>query len=572
MKILFLILFLVSININAYIQLSTKLSISEYEEKVRKSWFYCIFASGNSKAYKTEVDLNLSGENQDYIQKWNKFGREFITRRIEWDTNKTNQSFKINFYSEGLFLNKENELRMNDRTCSYKYWKSNVSNIKNILISKADFKIPENVWVIKITTEDDNSTIAETKINLFNKEYTNEDTENLYDKKLYSFDASSMEKYFIVNPSVEGIDNYISMDISRVKNDVSDDRFNWSLNLSFIGQQKCLLNLNGKNLEEILQFSISNKYDKTIENLSCFLSPKYIKHILSNLYLYGVGDFFETLDLLRKKIKINQSNNFHEMEKVQIIDKLLNRIKFYYSYEISKDIMYLLEYKDNFNLNGLEIIEKLRFQGISYLNSISMKIFDMLKRIESKGNWLNLITNKELLGLKILGLNSLSQEINSIVRMYGNIYKPNLVSSSHFDMIETSIKRLERNYLDFNENLRSLLENKESTKSQLEATLNSLKHFDISILYYSRKWESFNLKMFVPHNNIHDVLNSHKSLLVEIEKYFNINVKALRMNLNEYFKKHFEDPSIKDLFHGEQKEFNSLDDFINKFEKVIGEN
>ena len=586
MKIFFLTLFFLSISINARIRLSSRLSIAEYEEKFARGGLFCIFTSGNSKAYKTEIDLDIQGESQNHIQKWNKFGKEFISRRIEWDTNKTNQSFKINFYAEGLSLNEKHVLIRESKSCSYKYWKSNISNIKNVLKSKADFKIPKNIWVIKIKTEDNNSTGAITKINLFNQEYEKENSDKMFKKKLYSFDSTSIEKYFIVNPSVEKTDNYIHMDILRSKNDVSDDRFIWSLDISFIGQKECFYNLEGKNLKEILQFSIDNKYDKTIENLSCLLSPVYIKHILSNLYLFGVENFFDALDLLRKKLKINPNdlNDIHKIEKIQVIDKLLNRIKFYYSYEISKDIMYLLKYKDDYELNGLQIIESLRLQGTTHLSHISIRISQILRKIKLEEGFINSITNEDMIKLRILGENYLSQEIYGIVQMYNNIHKPKIISSVYFNNLEQSIKNLEIDFLNFNNDLKLLLKESNSTKSQLSTVIESLRILKHSMLNYSQYWESFNQKMFTPDNKIHEILISHKSFLSQIEAYFQINIKSLSLNLNEYFKKNFEDPALKDLFINKKdnsisnaqerldnNQFDSLDNFINEFEKVIKE-
>jgi len=554
------------------ISFHTKIDIAHFESKtVKSSW--CFTTNGWSKTFNSSISKSLTGDTAQYTQTYSAHGKQILARRISWDSLTTERSFYLNFNSGSSSF--EGATNFDSRKCSYKTWRGSSAAASNVLVGKAGFIIPKDVWLIRVHN-DFNRKYSATEIKLFNKDYERKEGKNkLIKKEIASFRAGENNKYYFVNPSTDEFKNLVYLELNHVNNSTWEDNLKFNFKIDFIGRDECIKNLTNIQSNNIIWNNIENdRFEAAITNLSCMLTPQYVKHILSNLFIFGIHDFYDELDKIEKHLS-SKKEMFEEMDNLNyysIVLKLINKVKFYYSYEILKDIYILLKYESKEELNGLQYLETLRTRSLFYIKDLLSSVDKTVKKsYDSATSYKIKLTESELLKIKHLIQYVLQMEINSVGDAIKILPRLNILGVSHFGVLTQRTQELINAYLNLKKNIDLLLKNNQNyTVNFLVKIRKDIRSVFYSLDQYTMAWESFKQNYSSAQNDSNQIITDHREYLAQIETLFSINILGLSELLKIYYLNHFESNQFKS-FEVNGKQYKKIDEFIIDFEQLMEE-
>ena len=553
------------------ISFQTKIDISQFDHK-KVSAIWCIFSSPESSTFTESLQGSWQGTKQQQVQRFVKNGHEYLARKIHWDSAQTDNTFKLVFKADSSHFQGSHT---HDRhTCTYRTWRGQTSSASNVLTANAAFVIPKNVWVVRIRAnkKEDQSL---TNVRLYNLDYsTSSDNahKTLIKRAFYSFDGNERYKYFLVNPSIDGTDNFVYLNLTHVSKTMQADKLDLSFKVDFLARDECLSSLKGVTLSEILLNEVKNSgVNAAIVNLSCMLSPLYIVHTLSNLMIHGVSDFFRQVDQLEKVItkKVKKNLDRSSIDSFAVLNVLLDRVRFYYAYEISKDLMGLLASNTDLGLDGLQYLETLRARGVLYLTAVIDELMATTERIDQGSDLFVEMNIRDKNNMSIFGQNLLAMEVADLAQAYHKLPIPNMLSRNHYQQLLAAVERLKVSYHGFNANLTPFMKKPHDyTTAVLRTIQDDLHELLIALENYTMAWEKFADNLLAVKNEPAQIADAHKRFLSEIEAMFNLNIVGLHKILTEYFKHHFEDPIFANMKTA-GKVYKNPSDFMADFNKLL---
>ena len=554
------------------INVSSRVDISEFDAKyVKSSW--CIFSDGDSSTNTSTLSASLSGENNKYTQKYSRRGKTYLSRKIQWDSATTNKSFTLSFHADDA--NFQASEKYNDSTCSYKFWKAHTSSAETQLTAKAAFRIPKNVWAIRINSE----TVAHGALQemaLFVNDYIVKENgeEKLEKKKFFNFDESVKNKYFLTNASTLDKDNFVYLDFKYIKKTATSSDLDVKFRVDFISAEECFRDLKGKTFIDLIHANMDDtKLESGLVNMACMLNPKYIKHSLSTLYLYDIRDFFNQLTRLEKKVDtaIIAETKEKNLATYTVFLKLIDRVRFYYAYEILKETMNLLTKKVSYNgetMDSLFFIEVLRKRGILYLFAIYDNLLEDFEGLApTPGSPFISIELDTLKKINLFKEHFLPYEISGFRKAHALIYSPKYLSISAFNDFKVSAERAASVSNSFVVDANIILTSNRISTAQLNLLKSRLRSAIDQLRLYVVAFDRFQNQIGGQSLSIHD---SRKRLLSQLDYTFQLNMKGLITNLGDYYIKHFEDPVFQNIKVGD-KYYENVIDFIKDFEEIIKE-
>jgi len=555
------------------INFQTRINIAEFNAKyVKSSW--CIFSDGNSDTGTSTISAALSGESNQHIQSYTHRGKTYLSRNINWDSSTTKKSFMLSFHADSAVFSGSD--RYDESHCSYKYWKGQSTSGETQLTAKAAFRIPNNVWAIRIRSESQTLN-ANTQILLSSKDYVLDDTgkKSLQQIPFYSFDGKANKKYFLTNASTEDQDNFVYLDLKYTKKTLTAADLSINFIVDFISAEECFQDLQGKSYIDLLSGNIAkNNVEQSLVNMACMLNPKYIKHTLSSLYLYDIGSFFDELKSIERSIQksIGENPNTHDLNTFEVYLKLIDRVRFYYAYEILKESIGLLTHKIEYQgetVDSLFYIEVLRRRGIMYL----FDIYDtLLKSINNAiaagtGPFISLSKDDKLkfdIFTKIL----LPHEHSSFERAHNLIYSPKYLSVKAYNDFTSSSNKTLLASNKFMQASSDILTSDIISTAQARRIEKLLQDAVNQLRLYVISFDRF--QAHLGNSDEIDIHDSRKRLLVQLESIFQLNINALLQQVGYYYAKNFEDPVFRNIKIGDTS-YNNVSEFIRDSEKLLME-
>jgi hypothetical protein len=573
LSLVFLNLFLMShFSFASEVDVSSRIDVAEFDAKyVKSSW--CIFSDGDSSTGNKTLSASLSGENNRYTQRYNRRGKTYLSREIYWDSQTTNKKFTLSFHADDANFSDSDEYE--DRTCSYRYWKAHSSSAQTKLNARAAFKIPNNVWAIRITSVTE-ALGANTQLKLSHNDYVdNENGESTLKKtNFYAFEGDSNNRYFLTNASTSEQDNFVYLDVTYVKNTLTSSDFSLNFQVDFISAEECFNDLVGKTYVDLIHANFNKKnIDDALVNMACMLNPKYIKHSLSTVYLYDLRDFFSQINKLEEKVDlmVGAAPAEHDLAAYKVLLTLIDRVRFYYAYEILKETMNLLNHKISYHgetIDSLFYIEVLRRRGIISFFKIFNNLIKDLEGLSASPDS-PFITIESNIFDKFGQLNRafLPHEIKVFKNNHDLIYSPKYLSLNAYADFKASAKLVTTSSQLFISDVNQILHTPVISSAQAERLKTSLRNAIDKLRLYVIAFDQFQGQIGGDEMNVHD---SRRRLLVQLDYVFQINLQALLSHVGEYFSRHFEDPVFEHVVVGDTH-YNDVNSFIADFEALMQE-
>ena len=554
----------------ADIEYSGKISIAEYEAKtVRSSWR--IFSDGDSRTYTSEISSKGSGNEGALYETFSHRGRQYLKRKVEWKNEQNANSMVLRFESGDANFSGHQEY--DKKTCSYKTWKGNSTAAENVLTARAAFSVPRNVWAIKVTSTTESLYGASTLI-LSNDDYVlTEKGEEIGKKELSTFGNNKVGRYFIVNPSIEGKENFVYLDFVYIAKTLHANKFNLSFKVEFLAAEQCLSQLDGLNFSDMLERSITGlKLDDSLINLACMLNTSYVKHNLGIMHINGLPELFRKLRDVERKTEalINSESTSKDLESLNIILKLIDKVRFYYSYEILKETMSMLKHNVSYQgktLDSVMYMEVLRKRGVLYLAEVFDNLHNTIDKIKSSENPIIEISENDALKFDVFLKTLLPLEFRGFERSHALIFRPEYLSSYAFNNLDLSVKRVLVQWNSILDLSQKLFLNREISQTQIARFEDELREMIDTLRFYQQQIEIFKLSS----GDVEiDPLLARRHILNQIESLYVINLKSLVGVVNTYFYKHFEDPEFRNIRVGD-KTYSHVSEFILDFENLLKE-
>lgn len=567
----FLFIFITFPALAADIQYQSRINIAEFKAKsVRNSW--CIFSDGDSQTTSGQISSSGEGNEGSNLETFSHRGIQYLRRKVEWDSKQGDNGMVLSFNAEDA--NFDANQKYDKKTCTYKTWKAKSTSAEIVLKAQAAFLVPKNVWAIRITSRK-NELRGVTGISLSNDEYVQENNKHVLKRKgFYNYNGDHEDRYFLVNPSHTEADNFIYLDFEYISKTLHKNGFDFTFNVEFISAEQCLTDLNGLNSTDLLHKKIKNNlYENALTNLSCMLNPQYIKHTLGIMHIQGLGNIFEELKDIEKTLTKEVSHNVSakEMETLDIILKLLNRVRFYYSYEILKETMSMVLHNVNHqgkDIDSLLYLEVIRRRGVLYLFDIFANLLSSTSKLkEQEGPFLT-IPDRERVKFDIVFNSLLNNEFKSFQKSHELIFQPKFLFSQSFTNLQSSVHNVLGQSDILLSTARKVLLSEEVLISQIETFESELLLMSDYLRFYASQMDNF--KLSTNTDSPDDYLSARRELFNQMELIYQVNIVSLVTEFEEYFIRHFEDPIFQNIDLG-KKQYTDPREFIADFKQLIEE-
>jgi hypothetical protein len=565
---------LISSALAADIQFEGRIDISEFDAKyVRSSW--CIFSDGSSSTAANGISTSLSGENAEQTDTFSHRGTTYLRRKIGWNSKETSSSFSLNFAADSAAFS--NHEQYDKGRCSYRTWDGQSTSAENKLKAKAAFIVPNNVWAIRIRSVE-KSVGGVTQIDLFNDDYVVDEKgqSSLQKVGFAKFDGSMDGQYFLVNPSADGLENFVYLDLEYNSNMLAANNLNLEFKVDFISANECLSDLKGLSYTDLLNRNIQdNKIESALVNMACMMNENYIKHSLATMHLSKLDDFFVKLNDVEKRIQsmINDKSKAKDLKSLDVLLSLIDKVRFYYSYEILKESVGLLSQKIDFKgvkIDSLYYIEILRRRGVSYLFNMLDNFSSSLKTLKAKqtGPFIQL-DNDSSIKFDIFMKTLLPMEFAGFSSANKLIYKPQFLALYSYESLELVVARVEKSFEELKGSSEEILSQDSLTIPQTDLLIEKIRNLSNELRLYVMTFEQFKGQADTG-DSVKDIIDARRLYLTQIETIFNIDLKVVAGGVKEYYLRHFEDPAFKNIKVGDKK-YKDVREFINDFEKIIAE-
>lgn len=553
----------------ADVEYSGRINMTEYFSKeVRKSW--CIFSDGNSRVDSKEISQTAHGQSQELFDTYTFRGVNYLRRKVEWESQSNERSFTINFLAADA--NFSASQKYDKSTCTYKTWMGQSTSAETKLTARSAFLIPKNVWAIRIIHHQDTSG-GEVAINLSNLDYAQQKDGKiaLVPTQLSSFNRSSTDQYFLVNPSTGSEENFVYLDMVYQSRTLNANSLNLKFTIEFIAAEQCLKELGKEHFSNLINRKITqNLYDDAFINMACMLTPTYVQHTLQQLHLNGAGDFFKDIKKLETSlIEGNLSEQrARDRDTIRLFFNLTDKVKFYYSFEILKEAMNMLTQKVHYHEQSVDAwmyLEILRRRSMLYLVDILVSLDKNLARLPRNSALIKLSTDENV-KFDIFLNDILPIEFRGFERTTTLIYRPQYLGADHFENLQHSVDQLLKKSKSFLHNTQLLTDQSPLTISQVDQTRFEIKELIKAIHTYTQQIEKFRITS--TSSNGFDWINSRRELINEFEKLFQLNIVALKDEVGEYYLRHFEDPTLRSI-EVNGKKYSDVRDFIQNFEQIL---
>lgn len=536
-----------------------------FEKKIKYN--YCLFSRGDSDVESKTLSTSMKGESANDSKTIVYAGKKFLQRKVEWNSEETANSFNISFHADKSEF--KDSVKYDKKYCSYKLMEMQSSSARNYLSAKAAFKVPRNVWAIRIHSND-NNVGSNVKINLFNNKYVANDKTGaveLKSQKFYEFGDDLNNQYFLVNPSTIEFDNYVFMELVLKNNSTREIDFNLNFTIDFIAATDCLTQLESKNLNQIIFSEIqTGKIDQAYTKLACMMTPNYIKHVLSSLNFDTFGSLFGKLNQLEEKITLGAETE-NGLSNLSVFHALLDRVRFYYSYEILKELYSILTNKVSYrgkSVDSLTYLELLSKRGVLYLSDILESLKDDFNDLKKTRTYVLKIDPLVKTKVDIALNHILKAEMVGFENSHKLVYKPMYLARYQFNGLERIVNDIISSVNTITIQGNDLVfEN--SNISRLDQLIESVQNLNRLLISYSLQFNSLRT-----YQDVDDLIEKRLKLLTEAEAIFNINIKTLLLEFDEYFVRHFEEQEFMNIKIGE-KTFSNVRDFIDDFESIVEE-
>ena len=570
MKFNLFVFLIFSIQVNATeIEYQGKINIAQYEAKtVRHSW--CIFSDGDSKADTQEISSSGNGNQGSSTETFSYRGVNYLKRKVEWVNTESKNGMILKFVADDANFHGSQEY--DKKLCTYKTWKGQSTSAETILKGKAAFILPKNVWAIKITSVS-NATNGVVSIELSNNDYVVKDGKEILEKKsLTQFGGNESGRYYLVNPSSSDDDNFLYLDFRYQSKTLNANSLDLDFKIEFIAAEQCLSDLSGLSINDLLEKNVkANKIESALTNVACMLNPHYVQHSLGLIQFNGLDDIFKQLSSVEKNI-INQmspqSTSF-ERETHEVLLSMLDRVRFYYAYEILKEAMAIFLYQVDFQgnkIDGITYLEVLKRRGLLYLYEVFDNLSETISKIKSRPGPFISLTDTEAIKLDVFLNTILPVEFRNLNKTHSLIYRPENLNSYAFNNLEKAIKNILQQSEVLNQTSSTVFQSKELTLEQLAKIDDELKNMSEALRHYSLQIEQ--IKLGSTDNSVASVLENRKKILNQIELIYQVNIESLIEDLNLYFIKHFEDPQFKNIKVG-CKNYSNPFEFMKDFKTFI---
>ncbi|MDD0854142.1 hypothetical protein HBN50_13600 [Halobacteriovorax sp. GB3] len=560
-----LLLFTVSALVYAQtdINVSSKLDVASLDvTTVKKS--YCIFSDGDSSTSVDSLSSKYSGESGDYQQVYSAHGKTYLRKNIQWNSQTSEDSFKLSFLSsKSKFSDTQN---LQDSHCTYRYRKVSLANSSTVLSGNASFSVPKGVWLIRVKTDDKFSN-KPFSYSLSQSDYKDDFLEEV-DFYTYSRVTYSNEMYFIINASVENIDQLVKLNFKYESTSSAELDLDFNFKVDFISANECLSTLDNKKISDI--FATHEKIEKSLVGASCMLNTAYVKHFLSSIHVYKIKDFFEELDAanlrIKKSISFNHQNR--DFERYQLFANLLDRIKFYYSYEILKESYSMMtnyiDY-DGHQIDQLLYIDILRRRGVLYLFDVFDFLIKKIEEIENRTAVTRLDEDTKKL-LRVYYSILLKKESELFEQSHELIRPPTFLSSYYLSNITSSAKIFSSKFEALIRKMNDIRTNDFILTSSLKNIVEDHRDLVNALRVYDLEYERFYDE--VP--KFDNYVELRVNLLAELEAIYRVNIESMLLNVSHYYRKHFEDSDFKRIVVG-GKTFATIDEFISSYDELVKE-
>jgi hypothetical protein len=342
--------------------------------------------------------------------------------------------------------------------------------------------------------------------------------------------------------------------------------FEFNFKVSFISGENCLDDINRRTISEVLSgLQSSSDLKQGVETLACLLSPTYISHVLSNMHLFDINRFFNALDEASYAFDVNNADKLSSDNSAYVFSELLQRTRFYYAYELSKDVMSLMEVKRE-GVSDLELLFAFKSYDREYIMDALYLCMDGLNEA-AKGakDFTNLnMSEQHLSGLKYVN-NIIGEEFKNIEDLaLLRLPQTALLSRKHFDTLRSATGQLMDRYAIYHSALDALLEQPQGhSYLTLEKLSDQLNLLIFRFQKFEQEW-----------NKIFDLMKErgssrdYDSFIAELEKMYSLNLYAFYANLDRYYLKYFEDDEFKKI-KVNNKDYTNIKDFIDDFKLLI---
>lgn len=548
-------------------KVDSSIYVAEFKGKKASDSWECFMSSSYSYTNTSRLNTSSSESSGQLIQEFSRRGQTYLTRPIKWDTAIEDNTFKVYFYAGGSKFHAQEE--WDRKNCSYKTWEATTSHTETSIQSAGAVVLPKNVWLVRARFNKFVDS-GRSEISLYNYDYLKlpSGEEVLTKKPLRKFESSPGVTYFIVNPSAKNIQNAIEIELNHVNKTVGADKFELELSFDLIGQTECMSNLGHRSYKDVLWESVvqdSASLDGSVTNLGCMLSPIYIKHVLKNLLLSDVTSFFKEVDLVEENLLSRIAPESAESQVVAL--DLLRKIRFYYSYEMAKDIVRLFQNHQSEGLTNLQAMEKLRFAGYSNLTEAALALKKILAILNERPEFVIELTKSEKVHFNVLVNGLIKTEMYFINKYHQLLTKPILLSSQFYDDLEKSITELNK-VAETIYGTSLTLGSGRVTKPYLSSFQRDIQGYINAIENYSLAWQAFSGNFFRGTTG-EEVVKSHREFFAEFHALFQLNGIGLASYFrehHEYFVRHFEAEELKDL---SDQNIHSPEDFIELFHSLM---
>jgi len=557
------------------VKVQSRIDLAEFHSKtIKSSW--CVFSDGYSSTDVNPLSVAWDATAGDELQPYTRNGKTYLARKITWESHADKKNFTLRFHADSARFSGEDTY--DDRRCSYKTWRGRSVSGETTLKARAAFRIPRDVWAIRIQTQQV-SPGALTTLALFNNDYivSEQGGAVLSKQPLYTFKGSKTNQYALVNPSTHTFDNFVFLEYEYVKRTLTESDAEVAFTVDFIAAEECLGDLAGKTYSELLGIHVgAYRLDRVLKDVACMLNVDYVKHSLATIHIYDLEAFFGDLDHLQDKVEevVARSADAASLENYEVLSKLLDRVRFYYAYEIVKEVLGLLKHEiqyDGETVDSLFYIEVLRARGVLYLFSILENLTnDLNAELRAATGPFVHLDKPSSKKMRVFVDTFLPYEHKSFRSAHALIYSPRYLALHSYSDFKAAAHRSAEAMERMLARGQVLLSGDEVTKAQITRLLEAFSDVSAELREYLRVFDSFNAAAFRDGAPLTPI-EARKRLLVQLETVFRMNLRSLSTIVTEYFKRHFEDPAFHNIVVGSTT-YRNVDDFIEEFETLLRTN
>jgi hypothetical protein len=586
------------------ITVDSEVSLYNLERTYGKHEWYCFFPSRfeNSNLYSKTMNKRSSLIENEVEEKIVINNQEYFIKSLTWDGGVKDNKFFLNFESSGTNL--EVTEPVHDGKCTFRTLTTRVSSNNTYVNASGIILVPKSVWLVRVKVHNIDSS-SDFRINaqgLLSIESINGELDST-PIDLKSFKNGS-ESYFLIDDS----SRLINITVNSQNNTTKRNWANIKIEVQFITLNECIKNLGNKNINDLIWkdiYSTSEKsddfelnIDKAIINISCLTTTPYIRYILPRLMIDDLNSIFESFEELTIKIakdskKLNHENN--QTENLKILRRLVTRTRFYFAYEMTKDMMRYFKdyinplskyYPEERNVSGFRlnqmILKILNLNSYTIFRVSSNKITNktLYLKKHNKDNNKIFISNNDLSYLSDIIEYFLMPEVKEHFTLFNLLIKPVLINSNKFELADFYINRVD-SYLNLMLKTMNEIVEEANSGNIKHRTLGYLSGFNQrffrAAVSYEKEIESLacifgvSTSMYCKTKNVpEDELESiFRNVVINI---FIKNIETLKNELSRFYINGFEDNEIKDLYT-EEYNFYNLEEFIDAFKKLskIGE-